>query len=624
MAKQLQIRKGNKVSAPRLQKAELGYAQDTNELLVGTDVGNKVIHQEKFDEINEQLADITTYPSKYGGKGDGVSNDTTHFQNALNNAPEGSVVDLEGKNYAVTGVIISKKIHLKNGTLTLLNSATKSAIEIASTVIGAEISNVTVLIDKVNIAATDASGIFINGATDTIIRDCTVVGSKNTNYVDVFHSSIYAHEANGVTIINCFVKNSDKEGIMTRRSDDVWIENCKAFDTGYSGIGTSGGARTTITGCKVFRTGTSSITVNSKDAVVSNNTVKDNLQYNGIVVGHSHEVEQYAENCVVVGNRIINSAGTGIMVTFSNNATITGNTITDVVNNGIYLNPNPSKIGGTVVSDNTIQTCGGRGIVYSVNAKTTLLIADNTIVDCTGLGLQVNTDGDVTISNNIIKNVNGGLQATGYINNGTILGTMDRLIISNNQFISMQLNAISVYNLSFMRVNDNVFHATNLLNNTFAHVINVQGTVNSVNYPMPDLIIENNSTKATSSSSKFVNIGSNAYDAVVHQLKLINNLLPDFAPANILVFTSAQVTHQIRGNKIGEDSTFVFVSIGAGATTTTITNSNIHAFGGLPVITPRTNNLYIINPYVSSFGNGTLTLTHAVPSATTSFNVTFI
>jgi parallel beta-helix repeat protein len=509
-----------------------------------------------FDEIIEtvlgtpltaHLADNPMTPMRQGAVGNGSTDDTTAFQAAITAAAAGDIIDLGGHSFAVTGLTIGKKLHVMNGKIILLNSGTASAVEIESGGAGSRLSDIEIYINNALIAGSDLSGIWINGADDVTLENCRVTGGKNENYADPYmHSSIYALDADRVTILDCFVTGAECEGIMCEGCNDVLIRGCQAYDCGLSGIGTSEGVRAVIDNCQVFDSGASGITMNSQDGRVTNSLVKDNASQNGITAGHSTPAGQYAENCIIKGNHVINAYQHGISVNYFQHAVIEGNNIDTAGQTGINLIPNPGLDGNMAVLGNVIDDCGNIGIYAGAAAADNTVnfnLAGNVISNCDGIGIKVQNNGDNNIQNNIIKSVHTGLQVHGAYMMDARIGSMLSACIQGNQIIGTQYSGIYIFNVLRVQIVNNGFYDINTEDDASSHVIKTVGAVpgGTAKLPLPNpFVITGNMTKTISASSVFAYIADCTYDQTVKVLAVKDNVLNDILPNMQLYYVITQ------------------------------------------------------------------------------------
>ena len=528
-------------SGPRGEVGPQGYSP-----IKGTDYFTDSEITEILAPVNSQLADITHSPDVYGAVGNGINDDTVHFQNALDNAPDGGIVDLLGKTYAITGVTISKKTTLRNGNVVLLLAATKSAIEVASTASGSIISNVNTLIVRNGLTATNASGIFVNQAENVTIKNCSADGSVNYDYGAPYcHSSIFGYKAHGIKIIDCVAENAHKEGIITQETDNVILINCSGYNCGNSAVGTSQGVGLYAENCYGENSGASGVTFNSQDSVIINPKSKNNVSMNGITVGHN-TTGALAENCTIINPIVDGSPIHGLCVTGSKNCTIIGGSFKNITGDAIKISPDITVEGTVQISNvRVLEAVGEHGISVTCGGApgvTDVVIAGFNIKNCAGRGINVFSNGITQISDGIIKNVGIGIQVSGTHVGNARSGTMVMAGIKDVDISYTQKSSVVLYNVSSASISAQ-HRNINLLNDVDSHVIKTYGTIpdDTAKLPLPNpFIISNNSASAISTVSKFANIADCTFDAIVKQLVLKNNNLVGITADRILSYITTQ------------------------------------------------------------------------------------
>jgi hypothetical protein len=105
----IQFRRGMKKDLPQLDNGEVGYTQDTEELFIGSQNGNKKLtfDANKHQELESKLAQIAINVRTLGAKGDGVTDDTVPIQQALDHvsAQGGGTVFVPYGNYLISSTL---------------------------------------------------------------------------------------------------------------------------------------------------------------------------------------------------------------------------------------------------------------------------------------------------------------------------------------------------------------------------------------------------------------------------------------------------------------------------------------------------------------------------------------
>lgn len=554
----------------------------------------------------------------WGAEGDGITDDTAAAQAALAVLKQDAVIDLSGRSYAVSGLLVAQNdVTVSNGRFIALPSASEAVIKAAQGTSGVSFNSLSIYIDKTQIAAPDLAGIFFDRCMNGRAINCHVDGSKNDNYVPHMYSSIYGYQASQIEVRGCSVINADKEGIMFRLSDDVYIYDCVGRDSGYSNIGTSGGSRAIIKGCRAFNSGATNITMNSEDSIVSNCLAVGNVTNNGILIGHSHEAQQHAKNCLVSNNRVLSSGGNGVAVVYGVNVSIEGNVVTSSTGDGIRTIPHPTERGGVSVSNNSIS--GANVGVYSYGESSNqLTVTGNSIYSTSSSAILLASNGQIVISGNVVEDCGSGFQVLGHVSGSTLSGDgVTNLVVDGNVVKNSDFWALNIRHIKRVLVTSNIFDTINTAASAFAPILRLEGTNGGTASNMPtSVLFGSNKTTNTNAASSVILADANTKDAVVTKFSLQGNDLQDFTASRVYSGAGFGSTSEIRltGNQVGTDLRTVPVTLASGTTQTVISNSNLVGQDSGPLLVAEDADFASAGAFVSSRSFGSITLSHSAPS----------
>lgn len=232
------------------------------------------------------------------------------------------------------------------------------------------------------------------------------------NYCEVRHNSYYGIQADDtsappINITNCEVWDNSQTGIYIANGLGHYLANNNVHHNGGWGIRSSGSGNT-LTG----------------------NTITAN--FDGILLS-------YSDNCTVFGNTITNNAGYngqwqrgGIFLDNCKNGTLIGNTISGNIM-GIYLWYYSS---GCVLSSNTISGNASGGIIIYLGSSGCTVI-ENVVSGNTGCGIESSTTlgpGTTMIGNTIIDNNSTG-NGGGILCSGSSGNTLTKNTITGNSAV---------------------------------------------------------------------------------------------------------------------------------------------------------------------------------------------
>lgn len=561
-------------------------------------------------------------PIAYGAKADGVTNDSAAFALCVAAMPDGATMDLQGMTYLAEAVI-TKPMRIINGNIKVPYNAQKGGVWVHDTH-DVRIDGVNATVDYANkgsYSADNVSGIIFENCTDVSATNLTAIGSKNNSYLSTgsWGCCIHAYQCNGVTFHNCKASYSDKEGVMTRFSDNVKYGLLTATDCGYSGVGTSGGSGLIACNIWAYRSGKTNCTFNSTNFTIAGIYSEGNLDEGGVAIGHTHEVAQYAGSGTASGITVVNSAKSGIVVGKHKNITLSGITI-DTVGTvtegaGIVINDAVATNSNVVISDFNLKSITGTGINYLYNGSSNLLISDGVIQGCTLNAIQVQHNGYTSIRSVMFRGNSYDIAAFPFATDGTqkasslTVQSCDHEFTTNWNIVFRGIQQVKFDDLTILGYNSSN-------TSTFAS-IRCDSVVGAVTYELPDAIELNNcrfTGNTGSGVSATVVIGDDGVSTPSKRLKVNGCHFSDTTKKPIQ-YTAPRVAMQWGRNSRGTDAGTQTVSLPSTiGGTAVITNSNITT-EGMPVIIPRGASWC----YVTSWALGTITLANGTA---TSINVT--
>lgn len=426
--------------------------------------------------INEKLAE-TISVKDFGAVGDGVTDDTTAFQNAINAATNANLYVPFGTYVISSTLTLPKTIRIYGdpgrqnsnpnpstnvGASTTLKAAFKGPVlnYAPVTATGTDINLESLFIFGNYPVYGNENGISFNNAWGINIYQCTVAGF-GTNQI---------HVGNGcfnTRIRDCYVAETYGPGNSNANifidAEFCWVEDVSSDDAKYSIYLDSGAFGTNITGCILEGASTEGIHIENSLTVDRNliSTNKINSTRGGIGITsdspYTHIINNYfasqptgstigikltsnSSNSIVDGNSVWGYT-TGASVINSGGNTITSNWIDNATTSGLVINCDTYE---SIVANNYIG--GGTNSVQNVaNSKVRFL--NNSYVNNSGVylaptvtaGAPIGSDFPVSFTCDLGLGGNNGSTYTYNVATYTKIG--NRVFVD----IHISLSALGIY-----------------------------------------------------------------------------------------------------------------------------------------------------------------------------------
>ena len=295
-----------------------------------------------------------------------------------------------------------------------------------------------ILVGCNNPSGNNEDGIAANYVTDLTIENCQIYNATEEGIV--FYDCTYS-KAVGNTLVNCGVTGVANPAIEVYQTTEyadslchnILIADNVVRDSPYKAIMVMDASNVTVARNVITNTtGGEAIYVYSREFAISNVIITENLIRSSSVYGINLPYEVTAPVCeysnMVISNNVIEDCSDGIRTSRTTNSLITGNSISDCINYGIYM----KWTNYTVCSQNAIIDCPvslntRSAILYTAGERSSIL--SNTIRYSEGVGqygIYVVTDVDhVLIQNNIFErpdNLYSAIALSGNADNNTISG----------------------------------------------------------------------------------------------------------------------------------------------------------------------------------------------------------
>lgn len=406
-----------------------------------------------FNKTTKALAAISVYNIKsYGAVGNGIANDTTAIQNAINAAVSGGTVYFPDGTYLINSdlTIVSNNVRLVgSGRSSIIKSANASSancikVSNANHIIisdlqldgnrlnqsggvsysvnaGIRISQCDdVLVENIYVHDTYSQGIYAENSTNLIINKNRV---HNTGDGGIFlHPQVNNPACTNVVISNNVVDMAGYYGITAIRSDYVTITGNDSYNNGQTdpsqGFGIDlEGSRYSIISNNLCHDGHGGIlcritTEGGANQNCNRNTIQGNTCYNNTPAGTHGEasIQCTDSDYILIANNFCSTAPQGINLGNATFVTVIGNTVVSHTNTGIRAyNSSGSNL---TILNNFVNANSNNGIQTAVPRT---LIEGNHIKGNTNEGIEFlsGSSNSVARHNYILDNTDNGILIDG-------------------------------------------------------------------------------------------------------------------------------------------------------------------------------------------------------------------
>lgn len=266
----------------------------------------------------------------FGAVGDGLTDDTSAIQAAINSAAANPMIFVPPGSYLVGGLTISQPLTLFGAGWNASKFVAKSGIGdsnmlYASGVSGIVVSGLGFNMRNDEIAGTRATAYIENIACfisckNVVIRRCCF--QKAINHNVIFNAASGA-ESENIEVADCHFENGARGAVLSARyGKNFHVKNNTMLNV----------CNQTLSGIDFDKSISLSGVIN---AIISGNSVSQTIPGGGTII--VEYTDRPSENITISNNAVIGQAANGIKVGASNNVKIYGNTCIDSTSTGIYL-----------------------------------------------------------------------------------------------------------------------------------------------------------------------------------------------------------------------------------------------------------------------------------------------
>jgi nitrous oxidase accessory protein NosD len=446
-----------------------------DDLIIGTPQPSEVVDarlgfpvlRDKLSDVDAQLADIVTNVKSFGAEGDGVTDDSTAIQNAINSLDRykgGTIFFPANSVYYITKPIVINK------------------------------DNITIECNGSKIIMA-GSGVFqaVNSTTYPYILNnsnarCTFIADGAPEYVPVegnkYDPACYSYKLSNITIknltIQCGTGDGNFMGISLGLIDNLRIDNVQVLDSKGNGIEVKKCVNPIIYNCKLINcSGFSLFLYKTKNATVERCYFRDAKNW-VLEIKHSYNAEMWVN--AYVNNNVFENISPSV----SDPVCIRGGGGYDS-HGGTGADPdgfNHRFVFGCTVTNNTFKNCNAVAIQPTLHSgrwtvKNNKLINHQTagikVEGSNSLGYYTLTGGHI-VDGNIIEFVDDVVPT---ISNAGIAITSPNCFVINNEIRkSLYSNAIYPSNTENVTIQNNKLVDSvypSGFANTFIRTLNIKG-----------------------------------------------------------------------------------------------------------------------------------------------------